>query len=492
MFNWSLPYYLAEPFISAGFSLTNSFKIVLAVSVIVSFFTMLLFLKQWLPKQAALLGAFLYVWTPYRFNIMYLRGALGEATAFMFWPLIFMAVLVSFRKHYMKSVILASFSFTLLLLSHQVMFLMILPVWLSFVILLVAVQRNLRGFLASLTGLALGLALSAFFWIPAFIESKFLMISSLTSYYKFYLMPIVGLLTQPGYFTPDIGEFFANYGLGWPQLVILAVALCTSFLLLLQAKRWHNQKEFFLLGALILFTGFSLLALFLLLPQSEFLWQRIPLLSSFLYPQRFLGLATFTVSILAGILASIIRKFQSLGWVVAITAVVILNYPALFPTTARTNNPDTYYYASNSTTDMTGEFLPRWVDKRFYFHPDDLIFPDAIRIESGSARITNVVTNTASIRFSVVVQAPATFRMHQFYFPGWRIKANGLLVPVKPGENGVMLFQLPPGNYEVVARLENTQLRTLSTLLTIVSVIAVIFVFAKIKLSVLRQKLLIY
>ena len=93
MFLYPLPSYVASLFHVIGFSFVDSTKLVFGVAYILSALTMYLWMSSAFGKRAGLIGALLYIFAPYRFVDLYVRGAIGEHVAFVFPPLIFMECL---------------------------------------------------------------------------------------------------------------------------------------------------------------------------------------------------------------------------------------------------------------------------------------------------------------------------------------------------------------------------------------------------------------
>ena len=89
MFLYPFPSYIASLFHFLGFSLVDSIKIVFDIGFIVSGLAMYVWLKEFLGIRSAFVGATLYMFAPYRFVDLYVRGAIGEHLAFVFLPLIF-------------------------------------------------------------------------------------------------------------------------------------------------------------------------------------------------------------------------------------------------------------------------------------------------------------------------------------------------------------------------------------------------------------------
>src|SRR5579883_2371496 len=86
-FLYPLPSYLASLFHVFGFSLINSVKFVFALGVVVSGLAMYLFVNSLWGSEAGVIAGILYMYAPYRFIDLYVRGDVGEHVAFIFIPL---------------------------------------------------------------------------------------------------------------------------------------------------------------------------------------------------------------------------------------------------------------------------------------------------------------------------------------------------------------------------------------------------------------------
>ena len=484
MFNWSLPYWLAEPFLFLNFSLIDSLKSVTVLSLILSFFTMFLFLKTWFSKWPAFIGAFFYCWAPFRFNLFYLTGAIGTSVSFIFIPLIFLATILSFQSFYKKSIILGSICFALLMLSHQVTLLLFLPLWLTFTLFFLFSKRNLVAFIASITSLFFGLLLSSFFWIPAFIETKYLNFEAVLGLHKINYLPL-DLLTKKTPTEPYMVDWLSQYSIGMPQIGIAIFSLFTIiFLLIIPTKKPKKTKIF--IESLLLFTGFFVVGTFFITSYSSFFWDNLPLLKNFLYPQRFITLLVFISSILTTLFISLIKHQQKLIGLFVIFITIFLNYPEIRQTINRIDRPDIFYQSSNKLPDMWGEFLPKWANKQFYFVSDYERLSNTVNVVSGEATVSNLQLNTASILFKISSKTHVTIKLRQFYFPGWKIYANNINVPIEIGPNGEMIFKLQQGNFLIRVNFEKTHIRTASFFLTIASII--IFILFLIKFPYYFQK----
>ncbi|MCJ7792945.1 MAG: hypothetical protein MUP45_03130, partial [Candidatus Marinimicrobia bacterium] len=88
MFLYPLPSYFASFFHFLGFSLVDSTKLVFGLGFLLSGFFMSLWLKEIWGEEAGFIGGLLYLFAPYRFLDLYVRGAIGENFAFIWPPLI--------------------------------------------------------------------------------------------------------------------------------------------------------------------------------------------------------------------------------------------------------------------------------------------------------------------------------------------------------------------------------------------------------------------
>src|SRR3989344_6046072 len=90
LFNWTLPYWMGEPFLFAGWSVVDAQKAVIIISVIFSYIAMFVFLWYWQGFWPAMAGAVIYEWALFRIYLLFTGGSLGVLAAFMFWPLPFL------------------------------------------------------------------------------------------------------------------------------------------------------------------------------------------------------------------------------------------------------------------------------------------------------------------------------------------------------------------------------------------------------------------
>src|SRR5680860_1527542 len=270
-FLYPMPSYTASFFHFFGFSFVDSTKIVLGLSVFLSGVFMFLWLSSFLVTEAALIGAFWYMYAPYRFVYLYVRGAIGESFAFIWMPLLLFFLYRLNKKNNINYAILGGLSLAFLILSHNAISLMFLPFIIFYIFYLYSINKNKNFLLVSFFVFILGFTLSAFFWIPALIEGKYTLRNIVTK------GVYVNSFVDPIRFIQDKWSFGGNGLLsvyvGFLGLISLILAPVLSVLLYRK-----NNKNWILILSLFVYAVF---AIFLMLSISDFIWSRISILQNF-------------------------------------------------------------------------------------------------------------------------------------------------------------------------------------------------------------------
>jgi hypothetical protein len=474
MFLYPLPSYFASLFHFLGFSLVDSVKAVFVIGMVLSAVFMYLWLSSFLSRVASFLGAFWYLYAPYRFVDVYVRGDIGENLAFVFLPLSLFSIHKLFERQEKKYLLLLSFSIASLILSHNALSLMFLPFiffYTGFIFWRSGFNR--RFFLFASFAIILGFGLSAFFWIPGLLEGKY---------------TLRNIVTKGGY----IGRFVSftdliygdwNYGISGSFTVQLGfvswVAMLSLPVLLLLARK--DKNEFIFIMALIFYLAVSV---FLMLPVSNFIWSSIVLLQNFQFPWRFLAVAVFSSSVLIALLISKIRP--SAGVISAIFLIVITLF--LQKNFWQANS---YWYFSDAffkgvykgTTD-TGESAPIWSVRFMEKEPRS-----HIEVIGGVAEIKEVKRLSNYHSYKIVGKTDKVrIRENTLYFPGWQVFSDGKRIPVEfqdPANRGLITFYLDKSEHTVEIKFEETKLRKAADIISLISVfIILMLVFsAKFNLS---------
>lgn len=408
--------YLAEIPKLLGFGFINSVKIILGFSMMLSAVFTYLWLSHRFEKLASFTGAFAYLYMPYHLFDLYKRGSVGEILALAVVPFALWQV----EK---KSITFTSVAIGFLILSHNTLAFLFLPMLLAYMIFRKLSYHKYTSILA------IGLGISAFFWIPALLDLQ---------YTKFFQ-------TQVSYFQ----DHFASFELvGVGSIVVMLTALLIAW-----KKREREMALFFLvLGLVGLFFSFSMSTPF---------WIMLPV-SFVQFPFRFLSLLIVAVSFLtAYVIAYIKGQFTIVSAVLILALFFTSGIPFLKP--ARFFDIQDSYYATNeATTTVQNEYMPKWVKTIPVARPEKQIEV------SGETMDLKITPNHIAFKATVIKQAE--LRVHKIFFPGWKLYVDGVLSPIfYDNDKGIMTFPAYPGTHAYDVKFTQSTTSVLANTISLVS-----------------------
>lgn len=459
MFLYPLPSYFASLFRFLGFSFVDSTKLVFVVAYVASGLAMYLWAKSFLGKSAGFAAALLYLFAPYRFVDMYVRGAIGEHVAFIFPPLLCYFLIKLSQKPSPWIFAGASFSLGLLILSHNAISLMFVPLILLYGVYLAATIRKKVSFLKMFASvLLLGFGMTAFFWVPAFFEGKYTLRDIVTkngSYASSFSTLQSFFYGQWNY--GGTGQFTVQIGIVHWIIIISSIV----FLFLLYKKKdvlWKPTA-----GALSIF----FLILWLMTENSYYVWQNISILQKFQFPWRLLSVEVFLVAFLGGVCFSFLSNRYKLIGIIAFTSALLFVSRNYWHAKGYLHKPESFYSGIYSGTTDTGESAPIWsvrfMEKRPKAH---------LEVIEGNASIQEAMRFSINHKYTVNVAQRTRFRKNTLYFPGWSVLANGKKVAIEfqdPANRGIMTFFLEKGYYSIDIKFTETRLRKIANAISLIS-----------------------
>ena len=455
MFLYPLPSYFASIFHFLGASFIDSVKLVFAVSFILSGLTMYLWVREFLGKEAGVAASILYLFAPYRFVDLYVRGAIGEHVAFIFPPLILYFLLrISknkldfFDKKFFLLILGGSFSLAGFILSHNAISLLFAPLIFFYVLFLLWQNRSLKLTKTFIALFAFGGLLSFFFWFPAFFEGKYTLRDIVTAgEYAKRFVNLKDLIYSPWGFG-GTGLFSVQIGL----VHLLSVASLPFVI----SKLRKNKKLLYLYLFTVLYFLFSI---FLMLPQSNFLYSILTTLQKLQFPWRFLSVIVFTSSVMGGFLIYTLpnrTRFVTLTLIILASILLTANF---WKANGFIQRDDSFFQKVYKGTTDTGESSPVW-SVRFM----EREAADQIEVIEGEAKIKKLSRTSTSHVYEINAKTdPVRIRENTLYFPGWNVfdrrdKALDLEFQ-DPRHRGLMTFYLPRGSHKVYAQFGETKLR---------------------------------
>lgn len=463
MFLYPLPSYMSSLFHSFGFSLVTSVKLVFGVSFVLSGLTMYLWMNAAFGKRSAFIGSLLYLFAPYRFVDLYVRGAIGEHVAFIFPPLILYFLFKlskSSSRLITKYFIGLSLSLAGLILSHNAIAIMFLPVIALYGIYLYffEAKKQVLFIVYCLLFIALGFAVSAFFWIPALFEGKYTLRDIVTA----------GEAMQR--FVPWSWFLYSPWNYGGGSELSKSLGLMQWIGIMFSGFIIWKSKDKKLRTILIVSTLLLFMSLYIMTASSKSIWSAITLLQKFQFPWRFLSLSTFLAAVIGGITLSTKKNVLLIGYCLLVIGLTI----QMWQPKGYLIKPESYYSGIYPSTTDTGESSPIW-SVRFMEHAP--VAP--LEVIDGLATITQGPRRTTLHEYTVKTQKPTLMIENTLYFPGWKIYVDGIPTEIQfqnQNYRGLMTFQLAAGVHHVRVVFEDTKIREIATMISVVTLTFLVLV----------------
>ncbi|MDO8487431.1 MAG: YfhO family protein [Candidatus Curtissbacteria bacterium] len=448
-FLYPLPFYLAEIPKILGFNFVDSIKAVFAISAVFSSLAMFWALRQKFDKYSAFAGSILYLFIPYRFVDLYVRGSLGESLAFAFVPLCFGAILKIQNGKRIYFPILSA-SIALLILSHNVIAFLFLPFFL--IISLVLIKKS-RIFLVM--SFLLGILISSFFTVPALYDLKFVRLPQIKiGNPQDHLANLIDLIVPKwGYGPTPNGQNALPVQFGIVPLFIALAAFYSQMI-----KKNRNVLVQFLLGIFVLIA-------FLMSKLSALFWTNLPFSDLIQFPWRLLSIIVFISSFLAAYVIGISKNKKTLTAIMvaaSIASTILYTKPAGF-----TDKGDGFYSTNEGTTTVRDEYLPLWVKKQ-----NPIRANTKIQI-TGDSPVEDLNIRPTSYTATIKSDIDTNVQVNSIYFPGWQVKIDGKITPINyMNDFGLINFQLPRGEHKVIIKYTETPVHTAADLVSIGSLLA--------------------
>ncbi len=531
-FNYYAPlsYYAAQMFrVGLGVDVVAAMRLALGFSLIGAAVGMYLWVRDAFDELAGLIAAAAFVWGPYMLYNTYFRGGLNEQYALLLMPWSLWALRRLAATQRVRYLILAALAYAGLILAHNLTALLFSPVLGGYALALALSNRP-----AALAGKAmphpparpvrratevlvtawrrhtwfrlgaaigLGLALSAFFWLPMISERQALRSELLYSgpefdYHHNYVpldalfLPLAG--TEAGPALPVGTVALAGLGLvwlAWPRGTPVKQTSRKVY-----AGRW--EVGFVALVA----AGYALMTL----SYSVWLWDLLhPLLQFLQFPHRFLGVVSLCLAFLAGAgifmlrtglhhnrLAREHRGLGHLGTFLLLAAALLL---LLRSTNALAQ---VRYYpelpkldinfvmrkdreAGNIFSTYVANFIPATMQEPPPFAWLARDGPQRLDMDSLPPEVM-ATGDYAPLRYTLAFSAgqPFTATFNTFYFPGWQARLDGRPLPIGPTvPHGRIGVAIPAGQHNLVVWFGPTPRRVFAngvSLLAVAGVVAIL------------------
>ena len=466
----------------SGLDFLLSYRLIATVVTLITAWGTFLFGRDlFRDESAGILAAAGFVYSPYLLMTANVRGGLPESLALATLPFGLWAWSRAARGE-RTFVLWAGLSYAIMILSHNGSAVQISPI--LFIYALWCGRKQMRLAISQISVVVIiGIGLSSFYWAPALAELKYVQVSSGFAstgiVYHENFTPIIGLITYPSL---PVDSDLLNPIVSSPLAV---VTIIFSGLTVWRA-RLLGSKYF---SELILLSLMSLAALFLVLPQSRFIWDNLPILQLTLWPWRFVGPVSLTLALLAAGLMSTIVSNRTVLLIFSVCAVMLNGLPWLYPPreplVSPTNVADLARFEMPPWligTSSTAEYVPQWVQQL----PDTdeqrdvlLANPDPDRLDRQSLPVAvkahHVTNNILSDTYRIDTPDTLDLTFKHFFFPGWRAWVDNNPVPIIVSQpHGLMKVTVPSGDHLLMLTFDTTSVRYWSGMLSLGSLLAVV------------------
>jgi len=280
-------------------------------------------------KLAAFTASVLYLFAPYRFSLIYVRGS-PEFLAYAILPIYLYFFSLLFKKQGKVKYYLAfttSLVGSFLTISHNFAAMFMMPIVLGYLILKLYLQKMKivgKQSLIYLITFISAFGLGAFFIGPAFLEKKFIKIGRLgvVKYYDHFPELWQLIYSRWGYLysAPGTKDDGMSFMLGYAQWILLGFV----FIFLLYQLRLNRSKIKYYIKEniwLIILFILSLASILMMLPYSGLVWKIIPIIQQIQFPWRLLGISTFLIGALSGFF---LDKFRGIGYYSLVVLLVVI------------------------------------------------------------------------------------------------------------------------------------------------------------------------
>ncbi|MBI4157553.1 glycosyltransferase family 39 protein [Candidatus Woesebacteria bacterium] len=478
-----LPYLFGEVFRLVGFTFVVTVKLTFILSFVASGITMYFLAKEFFGKTGGVLSSVFYIWAPYHSVDVFVRGAMNEAWALAWFPLILWAgysLVTGHKKQLTRWTITLALSWAALFLSHNLMVLIFTPIFGAWCLIFLYREKKWERIKNLILAGLLTLGLSAFFTFPAVLEQKYVQVNTLiVGYYEYiaHFASLSQLLISRfwGYgasvWAEDDGMPFPVGHMHWIlSLVIAAMALYGLW-------KTRRKKSIIRNSSLIVlfFIAVGWLSTFMAHSRSTPIWQLLPPMKFVQFPWRFLTLSTLSFSFIVGALTLFIKN-KKLSYLITgllMLGLLLFNWDYFKPEKGKLGpltDEQKFTAAAWELQQTAGiyDYLPK----------DAIQAPQEPRkflaeILEGEGIITDESEGTTWAKFKATIMSEgAKTRIGIFKFPNWRAFVDGKEVTNYIDKSevwGRMYIDLPKGEHQISLKLFNTPVRTVSNIISLVT-----------------------
>jgi hypothetical protein len=416
-----------------------------------------------LGTAGALVASAAYTLAPYHLLDAWVRAAYPELLAMGVTPWVVWAAARTARDRTRPAASLLAVMSALLILSHNLSAGFGLPLAAAYGLWhghRAGTARKSAAWLAA--GLAGGLLLSAFYWVPAQLEIDEIRIQEFSAG---KLEAAAHLVYPQQLLDPEWGFGGSVPGpddtMSFQVGLLHALAIAGAAFLAFRGPAASRPEIRFWLAVFGITT--------VLLSQLAYpLWKAAPPIP-FLFPWRLLAISTVAASWTAGALLLAARTKAQRGTIAGIVPCLALLLYSPFAATRPSPYDDSFFTPEALAAERGAELL--WL-------PRDANPPQwapAVVVVRGDASVDLVLDRTHRLVTRVHARSPAVVRARILHFAGWRATRNGETISVGRDETGAITFEVPPGDHTVQLAFGETPLRGSAAAVSVAACLVLLF-----------------
>lgn len=474
-------YYVGASFMMVGFDALLATKIMIVLATVLAGVFMYFFSKDIWGEEGGFISAVLYLFAPYHAVNIYVRGAVAELWGMAFIPLVCYGIWNTFKTGKWRFVIIGSMAYAGIITSHNLTAMMVSPfLGLSLLGMLVVLvtQKQYERVIQLVVLLLFGILLSAYYWVPAVSEMSYTnvvsQISGTGSKYADHYVCLAQLWDSPWGYAGSAPGCIDGISFRIGKLHVLFVLLLG--LLSYPIYKKSKEKGVLVLGSIILF----LFSAFLTLPYAEIIWKNLAPMSYFQFPWRFLVMAVFFSSFLAGGLLWYSNHYLSkkriiLGTLVLIMTIGILAlYGKLFRPQVFTEENAASLTNTNTIRYVTSKISDEYMPKNFIIPKNESqsVTQKAV-ITRGNGQILPVALRSQHQVFKTQSNTALSVLLQTAPFPAWHTYVDGREI-VHQNTNRGIVISLPGGEHVVSLVYISTKLEKIGNFISLTSMLGLV------------------
>lgn len=380
-----------------------------------------------------------FLTAPYIHTELYLRGDFSEYAAMMLVPGALSAFLEVVERSSRRAAAIGAVSFAAIVMTHPAIALALYGLLTIALFGVFASARNIQATIRGATLLGFGVGLSAVYWLPVFLESRYSSVERMwdgqifEGYYHYsrHFLSLTWLIDHRVTRTP----IPVKLGLFHTLTACAGLAVC-----LLCWKRFKPEQRHLAGLCVFLLTA----SLFLMSRQSAWWWDHLPLLGRIQFPWRLLSLVSVAMASLAGVSVSSLTesKFRPL---VMLALAGLLLWPAMNranPKSMRYQEPRSAHEITEHffAPDLADEWLPR--DARSFQLSPEQRQP----ITQPPATVSDYRNLQGVLSFQLRTTVKSSVVLPHYFFPvGFTATLDGTPVEIGRTNLGLMRVEVPAG-----------------------------------------------